>query len=184
MSYDFSKFKKETADAEEWLKREYGSFNTGRATATVLDAVLIEIYGSRMPISHLATITTEDARTLKIVPWDKTQVKDIEKAIMTVNIGLSVSIDDTGLRVIFPQLTTERRVGLIKILKEKLEEARVSVRAEREKIWNDIQAKERDGKIPEDEKFRTKDELQRLVDEAHTKLEVIFEKKEKEVLGE
>ena len=136
-----------------------------------------------MPISHVATIATEDPRTLKIVPWDKTQVKDIEKAIMAANLGLSVSVDDTGIRVSFPQLTTERRIGLIKILKEKLEEARVSVRGEREKVWNDIQEKERAGKMPEDEKFKGKEELQKIVDDAHKKLEAIFEKKEKEVLG-
>ncbi|OGZ03742.1 MAG: ribosome recycling factor [Candidatus Lloydbacteria bacterium RIFCSPHIGHO2_01_FULL_41_20] len=183
MTYDFSKFKKEITDAEEWLKREYASFNTGRATSVVLDNVVIEVYGSRMPISHIATIATEDARTLKIVPWDKTQIKDIEKAMMIANLGLSVSVDDTGIRVSFPQLTTERRIGLIKILKDKLEEARVSVRGEREKVWNDIQEKERDGKIPEDEKFKGKEELQKIMDDAHKKLEAIFEKKEKEVMG-
>src|SRR3989344_545538 len=183
MTYDFSKFKKEITDAEEWLKREYASFYTGRATSVVLDNVVIEVYGSRMPISHIATIATEDARTLKIVPWDKTQIKDIEKAMMIANLGLSVSVDDTGIRVSFPQLTTERRIGLIKILKDKLEEARVSVRGEREKVWNDIQEKERDGKIPEDEKFKGKEELQKIMDDAHKKLEAIFEKKEKEVMG-
>ena len=98
-------------------------------------------------------------------------------------IVLSGSVDDTGIRVSFPQLTTERRIGLIKILKDKLEEARVSVRGEREKVWNDIQEKERDGKIPEDEKFKGKEELQKIMDDAHKKLEAIFEKKEKEVMG-
>ena len=183
MSYDFSKFKKEIIDAEDWLKREYSSFSTGRASSAVLDNVSIEVYGSRMAISHVATIGTEDPRTLKIVPWDKAQVKEIEKAIMAANLGLSVSVDDTGIRVSFPSLTTERRIGLIKILKEKLEEARVSIRGEREKVWNDIQAKEREGKMPEDEKFKCKDELQKLVDSAQAELEAIFEKKEKEVMG-
>lgn len=183
MPYDFSKFKKETADALEWLKREYGSVNTGRASSVVLDTVAVDVYGSRMPISHIATISTEDPRTLKITPWDKGQTKDIEKAIATANLGLSVSIDDTGLRVFFPQPTTERRINLIKVLKEKLEEGRVSVRGERELVWNDIQDKERDGKMPEDEKFKSKVELQKIVDETHKKMEEIFEKKQKEVLG-
>ena len=184
MAYDFSNFKKEAAGAEEWLKREYGSINTGRATSTVLDTIVVEVYGSHMPISHIATISTEDPRTLKITPWDKAQTKDIEKAITAANLGLSVSIDDTGLRVFFPQPTTERRISLIKVLKEKMEEARVSVRGERELVWNDIQDKERDGKMPEDEKFKSKIELQKIVDETHKKMESIFEKKQKEVMGE
>ncbi len=183
MNYDFSRFKKEGKDAEEWLRREYGGINTGRATPSILDGVLVESYGSKIPISHLATITIEDPRTLNVSPWDKTQTKEIEKSIMASNLGLSVSATDAGVRVSFPQPTTEGRIKLVKILKEKMEKARVSLRTEREKTWNDIQAKEHDGKIPEDEKFRAKDELQKLVDAANKNLEAIFEKKQKEVLG-
>ncbi|MEK7115405.1 MAG: ribosome recycling factor [Patescibacteria group bacterium] len=183
MTYDFSLLKKESKDAEEWLKRAYGGINTGQAAPALLDTVQVEVYGSRMPISHLAAIAIEDARTLKISPWDKSQIKDIEKGITMANLGISVSIDDSGIRASFPQLTTERRIQLIRLLKEKLEEARVSVRAEREKVWNDIQVRERDGLMSEDDKFRGKEELQKLVDEANKALEAIFEKKEKEVLG-
>lgn len=183
MAYDFSKFKRECRATEEWLKREYGGINTGRAAPALLDTVQIEVYGSRVPISHVAGILIEDARTLRISPWDKTQIKDIEKGIVISNLGVSVAIDDSGIRVSFPQLTTERRVQLVKMLKEKLEESRVKVRAEREKIWNDIQAKEKDSLMSEDDKFKGKEELQKLVDEANKTLEAIFEKKEKEVLG-
>lgn len=183
MAYDFSKFKKECKDAEEWLKREYIGINTGRATPALLDTVQVEVYGSRMPISHLATISILDPRTLGISPYDKNQIKDIERGIVVSNLGCSVSIDDYGIRISFPQLTTERRIQLVKILKEKLEEARVSVRAEREKVWNDIQAKERDGLMSEDDKFKGKEELQKLVDDTNKVLEEIFEKKEREVLG-
>ncbi|MBX4215846.1 ribosome recycling factor [Candidatus Parcubacteria bacterium] len=183
MAYDFSAFKNEGKETEEWLRREYGGINTGRATPAVLDMVQAEIYGSRMPISHIASISIEDPRTLRVAPWDKTQVKDIEKAIMAANLGLSVAVDDAGLRVGFPQLTTENRERLIKVLKHKLEEGKVRLRAEREKVWNDIQAKERDGALPEDQKFKAKDELQKHVDECNKALEAIFEKKEKEVLG-
>lgn len=183
MTYNFSKYKKECKDVEEWLKREYGGINTGRAAPALLDTVQVEVYGSRMPISHVAAISILDPRSLKISPYDKTQIKDIEKGIVSSNLGVSVSIDDSGIRISFPQLTTERRIQLVKVLKEKLEEARVSVRGEREKVWNDIQAKERDGLMSEDDKFKGKEELQKLVDEANKKLEEIFEKKEKEVLG-
>jgi len=183
MAYDFSKFKAEAKKAEEWLKNEFGSLNTGRATPSVLDAVQIEVYGSRMPISHLAAVSIEDPRTLKIAPYDPSQAKDIEKGIMAANLGVSVSAAEGGVRVSFPQPTTEGRMKLVKVLKEKLEHAKVSVRGEREKLWNDIQEKEKDGKISEDEKFKGKNELQKLTDEANKNLETIFEKKEKEVLG-
>lgn len=183
MTYDFSRLKKECKDAEEWLRREYGGINTGRAAPALLDTVQVEAYGSRMSISHVATIAIEDARTLKISPWDKSQIKDIEKGITMANLGISVSIDDSGIRASFPQLTTERRIQLIKLLKERLEEARVSVRAEREKAWNDIQARERESLMSEDDKFRGKEELQKLVDDANKALEAIFEKKEREVMG-
>lgn len=183
MSYDFSQFKKEAKGAEDWLRNEYGGVNTGRATPSILDGVQVEVYGARSPISHIASISIEDPRTLKIAPWDASQIKDIEKAIMAANLGVSVSSLDTGVRVSFPQPTTEGRVRLVKILKEKLEHARVSIRTEREKVWNHIQAEERDGKIPEDQKFKAKEELQKLVDESNKALELIFEKKEREVMG-
>ena len=125
----------------------------------------------------------EDARTLRVVPWDKSLVKGIEKAIGAANLGLSVATDDLGIRVIFPQLTTETREKLVKVLKEKLEEARITARKEREKIWDDIQRQEKEGKMTEDERFRAKEELQKIVDETNKNLEALFEKKEKEVMG-
>jgi len=96
---------------------------------------------------------------------------------------LSVATDNLGIRVIFPQLTTETRQTLVKVLKEKLEEQRITVRRERERIWEDVQAKEKEGKLTEDEKFRAKEELQKIIDEANKNLEASFEKKEKEVMG-
>ncbi|MDP3958092.1 MAG: ribosome-recycling factor [bacterium] len=183
MAYDFSAFKKEARETEEWLRREYGGVNTGRAAPAVLDVVRFEAYGALTQISHAAAVTIEDPRTLRVSPWDKGQVKDIEKAILSSNLGLSVSVDDLGLRVAFPSLTTERRGALVKMLKEKLEEARVRLRSEREKVWDDIQQKEREGKMSEDDKFKGKGEIQKHVDEANKKLEEIFEKKEKEVMG-
>ena len=134
-----------------------------------------------MPISQVASLSTEDARTLRITPWDASQVKEIERAITLANLGVSSAVDDKGLRVFFPELTSERREQLLKISKQKLEEARVALRGERDKVWSDIQAKEKDGKLSEDEKFRAKDEMQKLVDEGNKKLEELAERKEKEI---
>ena len=168
---------------EEWLAREYAGLHTGRATPAVLDTIIIDSYGSKMPIKNVASINIEDPKTIRVSPWDKNQVKEIEKAVNTANLGLSVTVDKEGLRVIFPQLTEETRAGLVKILKAKLEEARISARKEREEIWNDVGRLEKDGKMSEDDKFRAKDEIQKIIDEANNKLEALFAKKEKEVMG-
>lgn len=184
MTYDFSSFKKRIKDIEEHLGKELSSIHTGRASVAILDGVTIESYGARLAISHVATVATEDPRTLRIVPWDKANSKDIEKAINAANIGVSVSVDDAGLRVFFPPLTTERRVAYTKIAREKVEEARIEVKGDREKTKNDITTAERDGVLSEDEKKHALDELQKLVDEANAILETLGEKKEKEILGE
>lgn len=183
MQYDFSNFKLKLKKVEEFLNKEYSQLNVGRATPLVLDGISVDSYGSRVSIKNIASISIEDPKTLRIAPWDKNQIKDIEKAIMVSNLGLSVATDDMGIRVIFPQLTTESRQNLVKILKEKLEGSRITVRKEREQIWDDVQNKEKEKEITEDEKFRAKDELQKIIDEINKSLEIIFSKKEEEVLG-
>lgn len=168
---------------EEWLAREYAGLHTGRATPAVLDTVFVDSYGSKMPVKNIASISIEDPKTLRVSPWDKNQVKEIEKAVNAVNLGLSVTVDKEGLRVIFPQLTEETRGSLVKVLKATLEEARIRMRQEREKVWNDVQRQEKDGKMSEDDKFRAKDEIQKIIDAANNALEDIFTKKEFEVMG-
>lgn len=183
MAYNFSHTKAECKKVEEWLAKEYSQIHTGRASPALLDSVHVESYGSRMPVKNVASVNIEDPKTLRVAPWDKSQIKDIERAIQAANLGLSVATDDAGLRVIFPMLTTERRQSLVKVLKEKMEEARVSIRKVREEIWNDIQTKEKEGGMSEDEKFRHKDELQKIVDEANASLESLFAKKENEIMN-
>ena len=183
MQYNFSSLKAELKKTSDFLVKEYNQLNIGRASPSVLDGVSVLSYGSHVPLKNVANISIEDPKTLRITPWDKSQVKDIEKAIISSNLGLSVATDEAGLRVIFPQLTTESRQALVKVLKEKLENARIAVRRERERAWDDVQAKEKAGKLTEDEKFRAKEELQKVVDEANKNLEASFEKKGKEVSG-
>lgn len=181
MAYNFSTFKQNTKETEEWLKREFSTIRTGRATPTILDGVKVEAYGSFMAINELGNISVEDARCLRITPWDMTVAKDIEKAIITSDLGLSVTVDDKGLRVIFPELTSDRRVALVKIAKQKLEDARVALRAEREKVIKDIDRQEKEGEMSEDEKFRLKAELQKMLDETNRVLDEAFTKKDKEI---
>jgi len=183
MQYSFSNFKAELKKVEEFLSKEYSQLNIGRASPVILDGVTVESYGARVPLKNVASISIEDPKTLRLSPWDKSQLKEVEKAIVSANLGLSTAVDDFGVRVIFPQLTTETRQKLAKVLKEKLEEARITVRRERERVWEDAQEKEKAGKITEDEKFRAKDDLQKIIDEVNKNLESIFTKKEKEVMG-
>lgn len=178
---DFKTFKTDTAAIEEWLKKEYASLRTGKASPVVLDGVQVESYGQKMKIQQLAGVTVEDARTLRIVPWDASQTKEVEKAITDSDLGLSVNTDDAGLRVIFPELTTERRGQLVKVAKQKLEEARISLRKEREDTKNNIEKMKKDGELNEDEEKRAIDEMQKIVDATNKNLEELAEKKEAEI---
>jgi len=182
MAYDFSGFKRASELALTWLKKEYANLRTGRAMPSILDGVLVSVYGSSMPISRLATISVEDSRTLRVTPWDKDVAKDIDKTIRESNLGLSVALDAVGLRISFPELTGERRALLSKIAREKLEEARIRMRAEREKSLDDLDQREKEGSLSKDDKFRLKNELQKLVDDINQKLEELTLKKEKEIL--
>ena len=183
MSYDFNPLKKQLTSTEEWLKKEFSSIRTGQASPQILDGVKVEIYGAPMSIKELASVTIEGARTLRISPWDKGQSKDIEKAITVANLGLSVVVDDQGLRINFPELTSDRRKEFAKMAKDKLEEAKKKVRGHRDVIIKDLQEKEKWGGYGKDEIFRLKNETQKIVDEAGKKLEELYSKKEKEVLS-
>src|SRR3989344_9207914 len=106
MQYNFSNFKNELRKVGEFLSKEYSQLNIGRASPMVLDGVSVSSYGSYVPLKNVASVSIEDPKTLRINPFDKNQIKDIEKAITSANLGLSVATDDMGIRVIFPQLTT------------------------------------------------------------------------------
>lgn len=164
-----------------WLQKEFVGIRTGQATPALLDSVKVESYGSYMPIQQLGSVGIEDARTLRIVPWDSSQVPAIERSIRDADLGVSVSSDSAGLRVSFPDLTAERRMQLVKIAKGKLEEARVAVRAVRDDVMKKIDAALKAGEIGEDDKFSRRDAVQKSVDTTNRSLEVLFEKKEIEI---
>lgn len=183
MQYDFNKLKKELAGTEAWLQKELGAVRTNRANPSILDSVRVEAYGSDMAISGVASMTNEDPRTIRITPWDHALVKAIEKSITVANLGVSVSVDDKGIRVTFPELTSERRKEIVKTAKEKLEQAKIQVRKNRDGVNSDIDKQEKEGGMSEDDKFRFKADGQKLIDESTKKLDAMFEKKEKEILA-
>lgn len=181
MAYDFSKLDREIKETEEWLQRELSGVRTGRASAALLDSVKPEVYGARTPLQQLGSVTIEDARTIRVIPWDKTNGKAIEKAITEADLGVSVVTDDQGLRVIFPELTAERRTMLIKLAGEKTETAKITLRGHRADAIKDLEAAEKDGGMSKDEVFRLKEDIQKKIDAGTMALEALLKKKQEEI---
>lgn len=181
MAYDTKQLQAGITESIDWFTQELGSLRTGRATPALLDGVSVEAYGSRMKLNQVASISVEDARTLYVSPYDASQAKLIEKAITLADLGVSAGSDERGVRVSFPELTAERRTQLVKLLKSKLEDARIAVRGKRSEAIQDIEKKEKAGEMGEDDARRAKDEVQKLIDEANKKLEALSDKKEQEL---
>lgn len=165
----------------EWLTSEYTGIRTGQATPQLLDSVKVESYGSLMAINQVASVGIEDARTLRVSPWDASLVKALEKTIRDADLGVSVVADSSGLRIIFPELTGDRRAQLLKLAKNKLEDARVSVRSLRDEAMKLVDKQEKEGGMGEDEKFTKKEEIQKKVDAINRALEGLYTKKEVEI---
>ena len=180
-SFDFSPLDRSIKETEEWLVRELSSVRTGRATPAILDTIKPEVYGTRTPINQVAAVNIEDARTLRIVPWDKSLTKIIEAAIQNADLGVGVGSDDQGLRVTFPELTAERRTMLLRVANEKVEAARITLRGHRADTLKALEAAEKEGGMGKDELARFKDEVQKRIDKGNDALEALGKRKEAEV---
>src|SRR3989338_6445665 len=132
MQYDFSAFDTKAKDIFEWLQTEYAGIRAGRATPQLLDSVRVSAYGAMSAMNQVASVTVEEARTLRVSVWDASLVKAVEKALIEADLGVSVVVDGNGMRVMFPELSSERREQLMKLAKTKLEEARISIRGLRD----------------------------------------------------
>ena len=176
-----TEIKQKLEEVKEWLQKEYASIRTGQASPALLDSVRVESYGSMLPLNQVANVGIEDARTLRISPWDSSQVATIEQAIRDTDLGVSLATDSSGVRVIFPELTVERREQLLKLAKSKLEDARIAVRAARDETMKQIDKSEKAGDISEDEKFAQKEIAQDAIDATNKELEHLFSKKEQEL---
>lgn len=165
----------------DWLQQEFSGIRTGQAAPALLDNVKVPSYGAVVPLNQVGTVSVEDARTLRISVWDASQIAMVEQAIRDADLGISVVTDATGLRVIFPDLTSERRNQLIKLAKQKHEEARVSLRAARDEIMKEIEKQEKAGDISEDDKFAQKEKVQKLIDDTNKELDSLLDSKESEI---
>lgn len=166
----------------EHLFAEMGKIRTGRANPALVENLMVDYYGSKTPLKQVASINAPEARLLVIQPWDKDALVAIESAIRESDLNLNPNNDGQVIRINIPSLTEERRKELVKLLNQKAEDAKISVRTVREEAWKEIQNIEKEGKISEDDKFSGKDQLQKVVDEYNKKIDEIRERKEKEIL--
>ncbi|MDP2693069.1 MAG: ribosome recycling factor [bacterium] len=165
----------------EHLKGELSGLRTGRATPALVEDITVEAYGVKQQLKTLASISVSDAKTLTIEPWDKSILQAIEIAINNSQLGINAVNDGKLLRLPLPDLTQERRVELIKVLHQKLESARISLRQIRDEIKKEIEHLEKEKDITEDERYKHIDELDKSVREYNEKIKTIGEEKEKEI---
>jgi len=166
----------------EYLKNELAGLQIGRATPGLLENLEVEVYGQIMPLKQLASIQTPEPRMILVRPWDKAIISQIEKAIGKSRLGLTPSVDDDSIRLKIPALSEDRRKELVKIVHEKAEESRISIRRQREESWRQIQVLEQQKEIREDDKFRAKNELQKAIDEYNDKIDELKKRKEDEIM--
>lgn len=178
---DFNHVTTKLEETLDWLKKEFSAIRSGQATPALLDGINVEAYGAFIPMNQVATVGVEDARTLRISPFDITQSPAIEKAIQDADLGVSVAGDSSGLRVIFPELTADRRTQLQKLAKSKQEDARIAVRAVRDDAMKAIEKAEKESDISEDEKFTKKEQVQKKIEETNTTLDTLLASKDTEL---
>ncbi|HLC70131.1 MAG TPA: ribosome recycling factor [Patescibacteria group bacterium] len=165
----------------EFLKQDISGLRTGRATTAMVDSITVEAYGTKQPLKAVASITVADAKSLAIDPWDKSQLGAIEKSIRDSGLGINPVNDGRLIRLVLPDLTSERRQELLKILNQKLEQARISVRKVREEARDLIEAEEKEGGMSEDDKFRAFEELEKMVKDYNDKIKEVGDNKEAEI---
>jgi ribosome recycling factor len=172
-------FEAQLKEVTNHLDLELKNIRTGRAAPSLVEEITVEAYGSRSPMKHIANIVTPDASSITIEPWDKSLLAYVEKAIRESDLGLAPANEGERIRLKLPPLTEERRAELVKVVKEKVEEAKISIRNHRESILKDLKAK----KLSEDDEKHERDEVQKLVDTTNKAVETAGEQKTNELMN-
>ena len=180
---DLKEFQRKMEKTLDVLASDFAAVRAGRANAQVLDRITVEYYGQPSPINQVGTVSSPDPRTLVIQPWDGSLLKAIEKAIQTSDLGINPQNDGRVIRLVFPQLTEERRKELVKIVRKKAEESKVAVRAIRREANETIKKDCKDGTITEDDQKRLEEKAQKATDNAIKEIDRIASEKEKELLA-
>ncbi len=183
MSVDFKEYERKMSRTLGVLAENFGAVRAGRANAKVLDRITVEYYGQETALSGVATISSPDARTLVIQPWDNTLLKAIQKAILTSDLGINPQNDGRVIRLVFPQLTEERRKELTKQVKKYAEEAKVAMRNIRRDGMDYVKALKKKSEITEDEQKKAEKDLQDMLDKHIKKADEALAAKEKELMA-
>ena len=168
--------------AVEATRSEFAAIRTGRANTALLDHVVVQAYGTDMPLKHCATISIPDARSIVVQPHDKSIIGDVRKAIETSDLGVTPNVDGGFIRLSLPPLNEERRKDLVKLVHKRAEDGRVAVRNVRKDAHNQIQHAQRDGKVTEDEAHRGNDQVQKITDKFVADVDALAQTKEKEIM--
>lgn len=174
--------KEDFSKVVDFFKKEISALRTGRASASVLDSVLVDAYGIKNQMVAVANVSVTDSKSIVITPWDKSIIKEIEKALQEADLGLGIIAEGDKVRLTVPAMTEENRKNLVKRLNEMMEQARVSTRQVREAIKKTIEAAEEDGAIPEDDAERFSEELESEVKKINDEIKAIRDKKEEEIM--
>lgn len=166
----------------EALKKELKRVRTGRASLSLLDGIKVDYYGTLTPLSQMATLAVPESRQITIQPWDTTVIKEIEKAVLKSDLGLTPSSDGKIIRIAIPPLTEQRRKELVKVVHKISEEYKVSVRNLRRDANELIKDIKKDGKISEDDAFKSQEKIQKITDEHINLVDACYKEKEKEIL--
>lgn len=175
------KIKPELERVIVFLEKELTKVRTGRASASLVEDITVDCFGQKMPLKHLAAISSPEPKLIVIQPWDKSYVEAIVNGISNSSLGAAPIVDKDIIRINMPQMSEEYRKSLLRMLSEKQEEARKTIRHWRGMAWEEIQEKTKEGEIREDDKFRAKDELQKLTDDYNKKIDDLGERKKKEI---
>ena len=178
--YDDTRKKNENALAA--LKKEFNSVRTGRASLNLLEGITVEYYGTLTPLNQVATLTVPEPRLIIIQPWDAGIIKEVEKAILRSDLGLTPSNDGKIVRVPVPSLTEERRKQLVKVVKRIAEECKVAIRNVRRDGIDSLKKMEKDGKISYDDFYKAQEDIQKITDDYVNKAEEMLSNKEREIL--
>ncbi|MCK4781935.1 ribosome recycling factor [Candidatus Parcubacteria bacterium] len=165
----------------QFFENELKKIRTGQASPSLVEDITVDYMGTKLPLKQMGAISSSGPRNLVIQPWDKSSLEMIEKAIFQAGLGLSPIVDKDVIRISTPTLTEEHRESLLRVLAEKTEDAKQTIRHWREQAWKEVQDGFKAGEVREDDKFRGKDELQKLVDKYNEKIEEIRERKNKEI---
>jgi ribosome recycling factor len=166
----------------EALKKELKRVRTGRASLSLLDGIKVDYYGTLTPLNQIATLAAPESRLITIQPWDTTVIKEIEKAVLKSDLGLTPSSDGKIIRIAIPPLTEQRRKELVKVVHKISEEYKVSVRNLRRDANELIKDIKKDGKISEDDAFKSQEKIQKITDEHISLVDACYKEKEKEIL--